>query len=115
MTGVSLVDKLRKGKRRAESPVKGQCSKIFILSRFCRSLHSKTATATSFLLLPKYNFSSFDSKKFKDLKMAGVELVSDAELSDDVYGGFSSEEASDFENYSHQKKNKTVITKKVSL
>ena len=47
--------------------------------------------------------------------MAGGQIVSDAELSDEVFGGFSSEEASDFENYSHQKKNTNVISKKVNL
>jgi hypothetical protein len=40
--------------------------------------------------------------------MAG-KVVSDAELSDDVY---SSSEGSDYENYS-QKKNKAILTKKV--
>lgn len=43
---------------------------------------------------------------------AGGQLVSDAELSDEVY---SSEEGSDLENYSYQKKNKPVIAKKVNL
>lgn len=41
--------------------------------------------------------------------MAGGQLVSDAELSEEI---FSSEEASDFENYSNQKKNKPVIAAK---
>ena len=43
--------------------------------------------------------------------MGSGQIISDAELSDEI---FSSEEASDFENYSHQKKNKTVISKKVN-
>lgn len=44
--------------------------------------------------------------------MARGQIVSDAELSDEV---FSSEEASDFENYPTQKHNKLAISKKVSL
>lgn len=42
--------------------------------------------------------------------MAG-QLVSDAELSEEVYSG---SEASDYENYSSQKKNKTILSKKVT-
>lgn len=42
--------------------------------------------------------------------MAG-QLVSDAELSDEVY--MSSSDGSDFENYSTQKKNKAPVAKKV--
>lgn len=42
--------------------------------------------------------------------MAG-KVVSDADMSDEVY---SSSEGSDYENYS-QKKNKTIISKKVKL
>ena len=108
MTGVSSSI-ITKGKGAHCPPSKGKkekSSKIFILPRLFRNFHLSPRKSL-IPLLSKYNFSS----KFPDLKMGSGQIISDAELSDEI---FSSEEASDFENYSHQKKNKTVISKKVN-